>query len=181
MPSERIQRRIEALLDEADAAVAAREWAAVAEGARAVLAIDEGNEDAAAFLKMAASNETPFGAAPAGATPASEAAALPASAQPTVPSPPPPAAAALPESFGAGRFQVQRFLGEGGKKKVYLAHDALLGRDVAFSLIKTDGLDDVGRERIMREAQAMGRLTHPHIVSIFDIGEQDGSPYIIQG
>ena len=60
---------------------------------------------------------------------------------------------------------MERFLGEGGKKRVYLAHDELLDRDVAFALIKTEGLDAVGRERIAREAQAMGRLgTHPHVV-----------------
>ena len=50
----------------------------------------------------------------------------------------------VPDSFVAGRYEVKRFLGEGGKKKVYLAHDTLLDRDVAFSLIKTEGLDDVG-------------------------------------
>ena len=46
MPTERIQRRIDALLDEADAAVSASDWASVAAKARAVLAIDEANEDA---------------------------------------------------------------------------------------------------------------------------------------
>ena len=56
MPSERIQRQIDALLDEAGAATSAGQWPAVAEKARAVLAIDEGNEDAAAFLKMAEAN-----------------------------------------------------------------------------------------------------------------------------
>ena len=56
----------------------------------------------------------------------------------------------------------------------------LLDRDVAFALIKTDGLDDVGRERVTREAQAMGRLgAHPHIVSIFDLGEHDGQPFVV--
>jgi hypothetical protein len=85
-----------------------------------------------------------------------------------------------PSSFANGRYQVKRFLGEGGKKKVYLAHDTLLDRDVAFALIKTEGLDDAGRQRIRREAQAMGRLgAHPHIVSVFDLGEHDGQPYIV--
>ena len=41
---------------------------------------------------------------------------------------------------------------------MFLAYDALLDWDVAFALIKTEGLDEVGRERITREAQAMGRL-----------------------
>ena len=85
----------------------------------------------------------------------------------------PSAVSDQPTSFGDGRYQVRRFLGEGGKKKVYLAHDKLLDRDVAFALIKTEGLDDASRQRISREAQAMGRLgTHPHIVTVFDLGEQ---------
>ena len=75
---------------------------------------------------------------------------------------------------------VERFLGEGGKKSVYLAHDSLLDRDVAFALIKTEGLDGIGRERVQREAQAMGRLgAHPQIVSVFDLGEEDGQPFIV--
>ena len=79
--------------------------------------------------------------------------------------------------FVNGRYGVVRFLGEGGKKRVYLAHDTLLDRDVAFALIKTEGLDLEGRERIVREAQAMGKLgTHPHIVSVFDMGTEPGSP-----
>ena len=82
-----------------------------------------------------------------------------------------------PSSFVAGRYAVRRFLGEGGKKRVYLAHDERLDRDVAFALIKTDGLDEVGRERIVREAQAMGRMgAHPHIVGIYEIGEEAGAP-----
>ena len=61
---------------------------------------------------------------------------------------------------------------------MFLAHDAMLDRDVAFALIKTEGLDATGRERVVREAQAMGRLgAHQNIVSIFDIGEHEGAPY----
>ena len=67
---------------------------------------------------------------------------------------------------------MKRFLGEGGKKKVYLAHDTLLDREVAFALIRTEGLDEAGRSGITREAQAMGRLgSHPHIVTVFDLGQ----------
>jgi len=51
---------------------------------------------------------------------------------------------------------------------------------VAFALIKTDGLDDVGRKRITREAQAVGRLgAHPHVVAIFEIGEEGGVPFVV--
>jgi serine/threonine protein kinase/tetratricopeptide (TPR) repeat protein len=85
-----------------------------------------------------------------------------------------------PTSFANGRYQVKKFLGEGGKKKVYLVHDTSLDRDVAFALIKTEKLDDATRARVNREARAMGRLgDHPNIVAIYDIGEHDGQPYIV--
>jgi tetratricopeptide (TPR) repeat protein len=85
-----------------------------------------------------------------------------------------------PTSFASGRYQVKNFLGEGGKKKVYLTHDTLLDRDVAFALIKTEKLDDATRSRVSREARAMGRLgDHPNIVTIHDIGEHQGQPYIV--
>ena len=86
----------------------------------------------------------------------------------------------LPPSFGSGRYQVQRLLGEGGRKRVYLARDLLLDRDVAVALLKLDGLDEIARTRLQREAQAMGRLgTHPHLVTVFDVGEEAGRPYLV--
>jgi tetratricopeptide (TPR) repeat protein len=86
----------------------------------------------------------------------------------------------MPTSFVNGRYQVKKFLGEGGKKKVYLVHDTLLDRDVAFALIKTEKLDDATRARVNREARAMGRLgDHPNIVAIYDMGEHEGQPYIV--
>src|SRR4029077_8855553 len=91
-----------------------------------------------------------------------------------------PAPPSLPAAFGGGRYRVTGLLGEGGKKVVYQAHDTLLDRDVAFALIKTDGLDDAGRERVKREAQALGRLgSHPNIVFVFDLGEESGRPDIV--
>jgi class 3 adenylate cyclase len=98
-------------------------------------------------------------------------------AAPTTPTPTP----TIATSFAAGRYQVKRFLGEGGRKRVYLAHDTRLDRDVAFSLIKTEGLDASGLARARREAQAMGRLgSHPNIVTVHDIGDENRQPYIIQ-
>jgi class 3 adenylate cyclase len=89
-------------------------------------------------------------------------------------------APALPKSFAAGRYEVLRFLGEGGKKRVYLAHDSRLERDVAVALIKTEGLDEAGLARVSREARAMGRLgDHPHVVTVLDVGEENGQPYIV--
>ena len=85
-----------------------------------------------------------------------------------------------PTTFANGRYQVKKFLGEGGKKKVYLAHDTVLDRDVAFALIKTEKLDKASRQRVSREAKAMGKLgDHPNIVGIFDMGEENGQPYVV--
>src|SRR3989337_1669761 len=101
-----------------------------------------------------------------------------AKAQTSTPTPSP--SPALPTAFAGGRYRVQRFLGEGGRKRVYLAHDAKLDRDVAIAVIKTEGLDSAGLSKVQREAQAMGRLgDHPHIVTVFDVGDEGGQPYIV--
>jgi tRNA A-37 threonylcarbamoyl transferase component Bud32/tetratricopeptide (TPR) repeat protein len=90
------------------------------------------------------------------------------------------AVAAEPASFAGGRYQVRKLLGEGGRKKVYLVHDTVLDREVAFARIKTEKLDEDSRMRIKREAQAMGRLgDHPNIVAVYDFGEDDGQPYMV--
>ena len=132
-----------------------------------MLAIAPGNNDATTFL--AAAGRALGGSAPQ------------ATGRPT-----PPTSATLgppanqPTSFSNGRYQVKSVLGEGGKKKVYLAHDTLLDREVAFALIKTEGLDEAGRSRIQREAQAMGRLgSHQHIVTVFDLGQEQDQPYMV--
>jgi eukaryotic-like serine/threonine-protein kinase len=92
----------------------------------------------------------------------------------------PPSSTPQPTSFANGRYQVKKFLGEGGKKKVYLAYDTLLDRDVAFALIKTEKLDDASRMRVSREAKAMGKLgDHPNIVTIYDIGQEGDQPYVV--
>ena len=99
-----------------------------------------------------------------------------ASSQPTIAA----GAAPLPASFARGRYAVRGFLGEGGRKRVYLAHDEKLDRDVAFAVIKTEGLDADGLSRVQREAQAMGRLgDHPNIVTVFDTADDGGQPYIV--
>ena len=56
----------------------------------------------------------------------------------------------------------------------------MLDRNVAFALIKTEGLDAISRTRVSREAQAMGRLgSHPHIVTVFDLGQEQDQPYMV--
>jgi serine/threonine-protein kinase len=55
-----------------------------------------------------------------------------------------------------------------------------MDRGIAFALIKTDSLDETFRIRIQRQAQVMGRLgPHPHIVTVFDLGEENGQPYMV--
>jgi hypothetical protein len=166
--SERVQRQIDRLLDEAEAAIAGSDWPRVRDRATNALALDPENQDAKSYLAAADRASQP-------ATSSRE------DALAGTPVPAPAAATAVqPASFANGRYTVRRFLGEGGKKRVYLAHDTLLDRDVALALIKTEGLDDAARERITREAQAMGRLgAHPHIVTVFDIGDENGQPYLV--
>jgi len=85
-----------------------------------------------------------------------------------------------PSSFAEGRYQVKRLLGEGSKKRVYLAHDTRLDRDVAFALVKTNGLDATELVRVRREVQAMARLGDaPNVVTVYDTGDEGGQPYII--
>ncbi|MEE8636641.1 MAG: protein kinase [Dehalococcoidia bacterium] len=96
------------------------------------------------------------------------------------PETPPLPPSSEPTSFANGRYQVKKFLGEGGKKKVYLAHDTVLDRDVAFGLIKAQELDDAARSRIIREARALGKLgDHPNIMTIYDFGEEGNQPYVV--
>jgi len=168
MASDRLQRQVERLLDEAEEAISKFDWEALLQRAQAVLAMDPENSDGLAFLATA---ERALG------TPAP----APTSQAPTsAPTTAPLAMPAHPTSFANGRYQVKRFLGEGGKKKVYLAHDGILDRDVALAVIKSEGLDETSRPRITREAQAMGRLgDHPNILQIHDLGEENGQPYLV--
>ena len=104
---------------------------------------------------------------------------VPAGTPPSLTVPPP--APALPASFVAGRYRVLRLLGQGAKKRVYLAHDTALDRAVAFAVIAPAGLDPAGRERMLRAARALGRLgSHPQLVSVFDIGEDGADLFIVQ-
>lgn len=82
-----------------------------------------------------------------------------------------------------GRYQVKRLLGEGAMGRVYLGWDPQIGRMVAVKTVRTDlRLSDRKKEefltRFSREARAAGRLSHPNIVGVFDIGREQGLPWI---
>lgn len=82
-----------------------------------------------------------------------------------------------------GRYEVLRELGRGGMAVVYQARDPKLDRVVAIKLIQADAFaaNIFGhiRERFEREARALARLDHPHIVRILDYGELDDAPYLV--
>ncbi len=75
-----------------------------------------------------------------------------------------------------GRFTVIRELGRGGTGVVYAAYDEQLERKIAVKLLHRDG--DGADTRLLREAQAMARLSHPHIVSVHEVGTHAGQIYI---
>ena len=63
---------------------------------------------------------------------------------------------------------------------VYSAHDSVMGRTVAIKVMMTDFEDDPETSaRFYREARAAGQLAHPNIITIFDMGEDDGRPFIV--
>jgi hypothetical protein len=126
--------------------------------ADAVLIADPENEDAITFMAMARKS---LGLEPLSSVAATSPAVVEdqkSAAVAGIPTTGVGDSTTAPVSFVNGRYVVTGMLGEGGKKKVYLALDTTLDRDVAFALIKTEGLDDESRQRITREAQAMARL-----------------------
>src|SRR3954452_2329848 len=78
------------------------------------------------------------------------------------------------------RYTLIEPLGGGGMAEVYLAHDEVLDRNVALKILREQYAgDEEFVERFRREAQSAARLTHPHIVSIYDRGRsEDGAYYI---
>jgi len=79
----------------------------------------------------------------------------------------------------ADRYRIERELGVGGMATVYLAHDLKHGRDVALKALHADLAASLGRERFLREIQMAARLSHPHILPLFDSGEAAGVLYYV--
>ncbi len=78
-----------------------------------------------------------------------------------------------------GRYQVREIIGEGAMASVYRAFDPEINRQLAIKLLKAQlRLDGEYRNRFLREAKGAGVLSHPNIVTVFDVGEDQGHPYI---
>jgi hypothetical protein len=85
------------------------------------------------------------------------------------------------DSFG--RYTIEGTLGVGGMGRVYLARDRRLDRRIALKLLRTDVPVDestprAGAARMLREARAAAALEHPNVVTVYDVGEEEGVPFI---
>jgi tRNA A-37 threonylcarbamoyl transferase component Bud32 len=78
-----------------------------------------------------------------------------------------------------GRYALLKKLGEGGKGIVYKARDTVLNRVVAVKVLKSTVTSDEAYSRFMTEAQAVAKLNHPNIVTIHDIGKEDGKQFFV--
>src|SRR5207248_9902346 len=79
-----------------------------------------------------------------------------------------------------GPYQIQTPLGSGGMGEVYSALDSRLGRDVALKILPESFARENDRlERFETETRAVAALNHPNILAVFDIGQHDGSPYMV--
>ena len=79
-----------------------------------------------------------------------------------------------------GRYEIVAPLGAGGMGEVYRARDTRLNRTVAIKILSPDMAADSQRQaRFRREARAISSLTHPHICTLHDVGEQDGVDFLV--
>ncbi len=79
----------------------------------------------------------------------------------------------------AGRYEIERELGQGGMASVYLAEDHKHGRKVAVKVLRPEIAAVIGAERFLAEIRTTANLQHPHILPLFDSGEADGYLYYV--
>src|SRR5690348_16758394 len=77
-----------------------------------------------------------------------------------------------------GRYRLERLLGEGGMGTVHAAFDPDLERRVALKVLRDARSGDEARQRLLREARAMARLTHPNVVTVHEVGNASGRDYV---
>ena|GEM_PF-2258324 len=84
-----------------------------------------------------------------------------------------------PDTTEIGRFSVVQRLGAGGMGQVFEAHDAELDRRVAVKVLHEHAVGSpTGKTRLLREAQAIAKLSHPNVVAVYDVGRHQGQVYI---
>jgi tetratricopeptide (TPR) repeat protein/tRNA A-37 threonylcarbamoyl transferase component Bud32 len=98
-----------------------------------------------------------------------------ASDEPTVSGVPPPEPSEAPR---IERYRILERLGAGGMATVWRAHDTHLDREVAVKVMRGRRRDPVAQARLLREAQAMARVSHPHVVQVFDVGVASDAVYV---
>jgi serine/threonine protein kinase/Tol biopolymer transport system component len=87
---------------------------------------------------------------------------------------------ALQPGSRLGVFEIQELIGAGGMGRVYRARDARLGRDVAIKVLPDEvSADPERRARFEREAKAVSILNHPHICTLYDVGYEDGTFFLV--
>jgi serine/threonine protein kinase len=85
-----------------------------------------------------------------------------------------------PAAQTVGRFELRRPLGQGAQAVVWLAHDPRLDREVALKLMRREAAGDAASvDHWLAEARAVSRLTHPHIVQVFEADTHAGQPYLV--
>ncbi len=77
-----------------------------------------------------------------------------------------------------GNYRLLRLLGRGGFAEVYLGEHVYLKRRAAVKVLHTS-LDDEEVDRFLAEGQTLARLTHPHIVPVFDFAVEQGTPFLV--
>jgi len=78
-----------------------------------------------------------------------------------------------------GRFELFRELGSGGFGVVWAARDRDLGRDVALKFVRPGAKEALREERLLQEAEAAARLSHPNLVTLFDVGRTEHGPFLV--
>ncbi len=78
-----------------------------------------------------------------------------------------------------GRYEILRELGRGGMGVVYVAHDPLLGRNVAVKVLDPRSLSEGATLRLEREARCVARMDHPNVIAVYDIGRVDGALFFV--
>ena len=78
------------------------------------------------------------------------------------------------------RYEIVKSIGEGGMANVYLANDTILDRKVAIKVLRGDlSQDEKFIRRFQREALSVSNLSHPNVVEVYDVGEEEGQHYIV--